>query len=80
MADLPAPERLRLVENIWDSLGASTAEVPAPDWHRDELDDPLEPARAASRSPRTAREIEHAYPWYEGERIGLAARFKDELL
>ena len=35
---LPAAERLRLVEDIWDSLTASTTDVPVPDWHREELD------------------------------------------
>ena len=45
---LPAAERLRLVEDIWDSLTASTTDVPVPDWHREELDrrlaDPTEQA------------------------------------
>lgn len=35
---LPAAERLRLVEDVWDSLAASTSDVPVPDWHRAELD------------------------------------------
>ena len=45
---LPAAERLRLVEDIWDSLTASPEDVPVPDWHREELerrlDDPAEKA------------------------------------
>ena len=45
---LPPAERLRLVEDIWDSLTTSTADVPVPEWHRDELDrrlaDPTEQA------------------------------------
>jgi putative addiction module component (TIGR02574 family) len=45
---LPAADRLRLVEDIWDSLTASPADVPVPDWHREELDrrlaDPTEQA------------------------------------
>jgi putative addiction module component (TIGR02574 family) len=36
--DLPPAERLRLVEDIWDSLTASVSDVPVPDWHREELD------------------------------------------
>jgi len=36
--DLPAAERLRLVEDIWDSLTTSVSELPVPDWHREELD------------------------------------------
>ena len=46
--DLPASERLRLVEDIWDSLAASVHDLPVPDWHREELDrrlaDPSEEA------------------------------------
>ena len=45
---LPAADRLQLVGDIWDSLTASTADVPLPDWHREELDrrlaDPTEQA------------------------------------
>lgn len=45
---LPADQRLKLVEDIWDSLTASPTEVPMPQWHRDELDrrlaDPSEQA------------------------------------
>jgi putative addiction module component (TIGR02574 family) len=35
---LPADQRLKLVEDIWDSLAASPTTVPVPPWHRDELD------------------------------------------
>jgi putative addiction module component (TIGR02574 family) len=46
--DLPAAERLQLVEEIWDSLAASVTDLPVPDWHREELDarlaDPTEQA------------------------------------
>ncbi len=35
---LPPAERLRLVEDIWDSLDASAMDVPVPEWHREELD------------------------------------------
>ncbi len=41
---LPPAERLRLVEDIWDSLVASTADVPVPEWHREELDQRLDDA------------------------------------
>ena len=36
--DLPADERLQLVEKIWDSLAASADSIPVPDWHKEELD------------------------------------------
>jgi putative addiction module component (TIGR02574 family) len=35
---LPPSERLRLVEDIRDSLTVSPDEVPIPDWHREELE------------------------------------------
>ncbi|MDQ3697977.1 MAG: addiction module protein [Gemmatimonadota bacterium] len=35
---LPPDERLRLVEDIWDSLAAMSERVPVPAWHREELD------------------------------------------
>ena len=34
----PPDERLRLVEEIWDSLAATAERVPVPEWHRKELD------------------------------------------
>ena len=33
---LPTDERLKLLEEIWDSLNAE--DVPVPDWHKEELD------------------------------------------
>jgi putative addiction module component (TIGR02574 family) len=35
---LPPAERLKLVEEIWDSLAATPEEVPVPEWHKTELD------------------------------------------
>lgn len=35
---LPPAERLRLIEDAWDSLVTSPEAVPVPDWHKDELD------------------------------------------
>jgi putative addiction module component (TIGR02574 family) len=49
--DLPAAERLRLVEDIWDSLTVSVTDLPVPDWHREELDARLaDPAEQATIS------------------------------
>ena len=54
---LPAAERLRLVEDIWDSLGASPSDVPVPAWHREELDrrltDPTEQATVSADELKT---------------------------
>jgi len=35
---LPAAERLKLLEDIWDSLAATPEDVPLPEWHKAELD------------------------------------------
>ena len=35
---LPTGDRLALLEEIWDSLAASPADVPVPEWHKTELD------------------------------------------
>ena len=40
--DLPAEDRLQLVEKIWDSLAVSAESVPVPDWHKSELNDRLD--------------------------------------
>jgi putative addiction module component (TIGR02574 family) len=48
---LPPDQRLKLVEEVWDSLAASPDEVGVPQWHRDELDrrlaDPSEQANVS---------------------------------
>ena len=35
---LPPNERLKLVEDIWDSIAADRSQVPVPEWHKAELD------------------------------------------
>jgi putative addiction module component (TIGR02574 family) len=35
---LPVPERVQLVEDLWDSIARSNAEMPIPQWQKDELD------------------------------------------
>jgi putative addiction module component (TIGR02574 family) len=55
--DLPADQRLQLVEDIWDSLAQSEASVPVPEWHREELDRRLaDPAENATESWDTVRQ------------------------
>ena len=54
---LPVAERLRLIEELWDSLDSETVEMlPIPDWHRAELDKRLD---AHARDPDATR------PWEE---------------
>jgi putative addiction module component (TIGR02574 family) len=52
---LPPGERLRLVEDIWDSLTASSDDVPLPDWHLQLLDDRL--ADPGEQGVRTWEEV-----------------------
>ena len=35
---LSVPERLQLVEDLWDSIARSNAEMSIPQWQKDELD------------------------------------------
>ncbi len=35
---LPPEERLKLIEDAWDSLAATPQSVPMPEWHKAELD------------------------------------------
>jgi putative addiction module component (TIGR02574 family) len=41
---LPLDERLKLVEDVWDSIAVTSEAVPIPDWHRNELDRRLDGA------------------------------------
>ena len=34
---LSVPERVQLVEDLWDSIASSNAKVPIPQWQKDEL-------------------------------------------
>lgn len=35
---LPVDERLKLIEDLWDSIDTDSDAVPLPDWHRAEID------------------------------------------
>jgi len=35
---LPVAERLKLIEDLWDSIAADPSGLPLPDWHRAEID------------------------------------------
>jgi putative addiction module component (TIGR02574 family) len=36
--ELSVPQRLQLVEDLWDSIAATPASVPVPEWQKEELD------------------------------------------
>jgi len=56
---LSVEQRLELIGELWDSIPDSTAALPVPDWHREELDRRLATADA---NP------EAAIPWEEVKR------------
>jgi putative addiction module component (TIGR02574 family) len=35
---LPVAERLKLIEDLWDSIAIEADALPLPDWHRAEID------------------------------------------
>ena len=35
---LPVAERLKLIEDLWDSIETDAEVLPLPDWHRAEID------------------------------------------
>ena len=37
LQELSVPERVQLVEDLWDSIARSNAEIPIPQWQKDEL-------------------------------------------
>lgn len=42
IAEMPVEERIRLVEDIWDSIAELPGSVTVPEWHREELEKRLE--------------------------------------
>jgi putative addiction module component (TIGR02574 family) len=42
LTQLPVDERLRLIEELWDSLDAEIEALPTPQWQRDELEKRLD--------------------------------------
>ena len=37
LLDLAVPEKLELVEALWDSIAASPEQLPIPEWQKEEL-------------------------------------------
>jgi putative addiction module component (TIGR02574 family) len=38
LTDLSLPEKLQLVEDLWDHIAQSPEALPVPDWQKQELD------------------------------------------
>lgn len=45
LSRLTTADKLRLIEEVWDDLCQSPADVPIPDWHKDEIDRRLAAAK-----------------------------------
>jgi putative addiction module component (TIGR02574 family) len=58
---LSVPQKLELVEELWDSIAASPADLPVPDWQKEELE---------RRKAAYLKDPQSAVPWEEAkERI-----------
>ena len=44
--ELTVPQRLELIERLWDSIPDTLEALPIPDWHRKEVERRLEAADA----------------------------------
>lgn len=54
---LPVPERVRLVEVIWDSISAVPEALPLTQWQKDELDRRLAEFEADPDAGSTLEEV-----------------------
>jgi putative addiction module component (TIGR02574 family) len=54
---LPVDDRLKLIEDLWDSIDADTATLPLPDWHRDEIDRRLDALNAGGSAGAPWNEV-----------------------
>jgi putative addiction module component (TIGR02574 family) len=43
---LPVAERLKLIEDLWESIETDADALPLPDWHRSEIDRRLDALNA----------------------------------
>ncbi len=54
---LPVPERVRLVEAIWDSISAVPEALPLTEWQKEELDRRLAEFEASPEAGSTLEEV-----------------------
>jgi putative addiction module component (TIGR02574 family) len=61
LLQLSVPQKLEIVEELWDSIAATPESVPVPDWQKEEL---------ARRKAEYLQHPESGVPWEEAkERI-----------
>lgn len=54
LRELPIEQRMRLVEDLWDSIAADQRALPLTDWQRTELDRRLDAYEADGNRGRAA--------------------------
>jgi len=54
--ELSVPQKLQLVEDLWDSIAAVPESVPVPEWQKEELD---------RREAQFRQNPDSAIPWEE---------------
>ena len=54
---LPAEEKLRIIEMLWDNLGESSEPIPLPDWVNQEAQRRLEEMRSDSAASLSHEEV-----------------------
>ena len=58
IAKLSAPEKILLVEDLWDSISLDESDVPVPQSHIDELDRRLKKYKSAGGRLLTVEELQ----------------------
>ena len=61
---LSVPEKLQLVEDLWDSIARSRTAIPIPGWQKEEL---------ARRKEKYLQNPDSALPWSEVKKSILAS-------
>jgi putative addiction module component (TIGR02574 family) len=56
LSNLPVSERLTLVQELWDSIAQSQAEMPIQDWHREIINARLADFDGRETEPGLTRE------------------------
>jgi len=56
---LSVPERVQIVEDLWDSIARTNEDVPIPQWQKDELDRRKQLFLRNPNSGRTWDEVKH---------------------
>jgi putative addiction module component (TIGR02574 family) len=55
---LPVADRLKLIEDLWDSIEAEASDrLPLPDWHRNEIDRRLDSLDGGSSIGASCAEV-----------------------